>query len=159
MVQKSKGPKGRQCSHPAPPLEATRMILKCPSEQDCVFTGKPECVLFRARFKPRSVSGSGLDIECLSCPGGDVGPLKASIPPPGPLSPLPLCPPPPPSNCLSSSGCSRAWALVQGPAQRLGRAVAGLGRPLRPNLRPTSLSLTDAAQCGETARAKAGRPE
>lgn len=113
------------------------MILSRPSGQEGVFTDKPEGVLFRARFRPRLVRDSARDPECPPRPGGDVGPLEASVPRPGPSlhgHRVPALPAPSGWQRLLPGSASLAAAV---PASRpLGRAAAGLGRPLHPSGTP-----------------------
>lgn len=122
-----------------------------------MFADKPELVLFGAE----SVSGLGLDtmptMPWQRC-GATVGPHPVT--PPGP-SPNHRCPPQhlaEPPTWLYSSGCSRAWALVQGPDSNWeGLRQAG-GDPSAQS-EPLLIIFTEVAQCGGTACAKAGRPE
>lgn len=151
-------------SHPGPFLEAARVILRCPSEQICLFTDKPRCMLFRASFKPRPVRcpvthrGSGFDTKCPPCPGRIVRPPKSSIP---------LAPGPSPHCHCASPAClpaSSPWAAAEpGYGSRAlpsdGEACCGCGGSLQPSPIPTLLPLMKMAQHGGTVLAKGGRPK
>lgn len=138
-------------------LEAARVILRCPSEQNCVFTDKPRCMLFRASLKPRPVRrpvthrGSRSDTKFPSHPGRIVRPPKSSIPlAPGP-SPHCHCASP---DCLPASS---PWAAAE-PGYG-SRALPSDGESLQPSPIPTLLPLMKMAQHWGTALAKAGRPK